>query len=157
MNKEKEIEEMAMLLSSYGSNICQEACGNKCASKYMDICLDHKKARYAVERGYGNVKQYQDEIDRLETELMHREEDLIHADEKVFYREQAVKLDKDKIKKQAVKEFAERLKKEIIEGDGTCLDEYDIGKQDGYNSACEHHRQAIDDLITELYGAEEQC
>lgn len=57
--------------------------------------------------------------------------------------------------KQAVKEFAERLKKEIIEGGGTCLDEYDIGKQDGYNSACEHHRQAIDDLITELYGADE--
>ena len=57
--------------------------------------------------------------------------------------------------KQAVKEFAERLKKEIIEGDGTCLDEYDIGKQDGYNSACEHHRQAIEDLITELYGADE--
>ena len=57
--------------------------------------------------------------------------------------------------KQAVKEFAERLKKEIIEGGGTCLDEYDIGKQDGYNSACEHHRQAIEDLITELYGADE--
>lgn len=112
-------------------------------------------AQDILDAGYGDVKQYQDEIARLQTELMHREEDLVHADEKVFYREMAVKLDEDKIKKQAVKEFAERVKREFIEGDGTYLDEYDEGFTAGYNTSCKEHKAVIDTIITELYGADE--
>lgn len=95
-------------------------------------------ARQYADAGYGNVKQYQDEIDRLETELAHREEDLVHADEKVFYRKMAVKLEEDKIKKQAVKEFAKRIKMEFY---------YEFEELIPANK--------IDNLITELYGADE--
>ncbi len=76
---------------------------------------------------------------RLSTELAHREEDLIHADEKVFYRETVVKLDEDKIKKQAVKEFAEKLKEQM--------------ELNGYRSPL--HNRIIDNFITELFGADE--
>ena len=48
--------------------------------------------------------------------------------------------------KQAVKEFAERLKREFIEGDGD--DEF----TEGWNGACSSHRDKIDDLIKEIYG-----
>ncbi len=53
------------------------------------------------------------QIQELQTKLSHCEEDLVHADEKVFYREVAVKLEEDKIKQQAVREFAGIFKKHI--------------------------------------------
>lgn len=141
MNKTKEIEEMAKELH--------------CATNESFISC-RKIARILVERrGYGNIKQYQNEIERLETELAHREEDLIHADEKVFYRETAVKLDEDKIKKQAVKEFAEKIEKLL------CVHENQYShlcksKKECHDETCRY--QAILRLhkeITELYGADE--
>lgn len=82
---------------------------------------------------------------RLSTELAHREEDLIHADEKVFYRETAVKLDEDKIKKQAIKEFAEKFKKEFLKHFPTLFTDAIYQCTDS----------ELDNLITELYGADE--
>lgn len=98
------------------------------------------------------------EISRLNTELAHREEDLVHADEKVFYREIAVKLDEDKIKKQAVKEFAGKMKAEI----NSLLSVEFIGKtrkqvyqRKGMDEGLQTANEILDDLITELYGADE--
>lgn len=108
---------------------------NTSPKSHLSECIAHD----LIMRCYGNVEQYQNEIDRLETELAHREEDLIHADEKVFYRETTVKLDEDKIKKQAVREFAEKLKEKM--------------ELNGYRSPL--HNRIIDNLITELYGVDE--
>lgn len=44
---------------------------------------------------------------------MELEQDLIHADENVFYRECNVALREDKIKAEALKQFAERVKMEF--------------------------------------------
>lgn len=126
MNKEKEIERMASIIHNKSMSL----------SSYdiRETTPAHIYATVLYNAGYGNVKEYQDEIDRLETELAHREQDLVHADEAVSYREAAVKLEEDKIKKQAVKEFAEKLK----------------GKLWNY------YNSDIDDLITELYGADDK-
>ena len=104
-------------------------------------------AQNLINAGYGNVKQYQNEIDRLETELAHREEDLIHADEKVFYREMAVKLDEDKIKKQAVKEFAEDFHEKCRTDLKNLIWEYGEGAGDVI--------RIFDELLKERYGGEE--
>lgn len=48
--------------------------------------------------------------DCLNKRVMELEQEVIHADEKVFYREINVKLSEDKIKAEAVKAFAEKLK-----------------------------------------------
>lgn len=108
MDREKEIEEMAkaMCMSfeprmQYNKTLC-----NACETYKRNCC----KAKLLINAGYGNVKEYQAEIERLRAELAHREEDLVHADEKVFYRECEVALNEEKIKKQAVKEFAEKIK-----------------------------------------------
>lgn len=47
--------------------------------------------------------------DCLNKRVMELEQEVIHADEKVFYREINVQLSEDKIKAEAVKEFAEEL------------------------------------------------
>lgn len=122
--------------------------------------------RYLQTKGYGNVKQYKEETERLSTELSHREEDLIHADEKVFYREVNVALNEKEIKKQAVKEFAERLKTELqlkIEISNRCYEHendehnyYGMGLCLGGISGYAESRTLIDDLIKELYGEEEE-
>lgn len=49
--------------------------------------------------------------DGLNKRVMELEQDVIHADEKVFYREINVQLSEDKIKAEAVKDFAAKLKK----------------------------------------------
>ncbi len=79
-------------------------------------------SRRITQAGYGNVKQYEAEIERLQIELAHREEDLVHADEKVFYREcdvasreRDVVLQEEDIKKQAVKDFAKKLRDNLSE------------------------------------------
>ncbi len=79
----------------------------------------HQDDEWQIDQQAKNCEKLLSEKDRriqeLETELSHREEDLVHADEKVFYRETAVKLEEDKIKQQAVREFAEKLKIDLRE------------------------------------------
>lgn len=140
MNKEREIEEIAKLFCRSPIKCCDCKDGSG-ENNYKVFCPHIRLARQYADAGYGNVKQYQDEIDRLETELAHREEDLVHADEKVFYRKMAVKLEEDKIKKQAVKEFAKRIKMEFYYEFEELIPSIMANK--------------IDDLITELYGADE--
>lgn len=116
MDKEKEIEEMAKVL--YG-HYCKD---DKCGECKEPSCLEYRRAVKLYSAGYGNVKQYQDEIEQLlndisilQTELSHREEDLIHADENVYYREVNLAMHEKEIKIQAVKEFAENAVKPIID------------------------------------------
>lgn len=151
MNNEKETYIIADILSEFDDEEYYE----------MAKCL--------VNEGYGNVKQYQDEIECLKMELMHREEDLAHADEKVFYREMAVRLEEDKIKRQVVKEFCENKVEPLIEelvellfndDKSNCMVQ-DCNKSDDIpcgSSICignnkEVWKKKLDDLITELYGA----
>jgi len=82
--------------------------------QFKKACNKLAELEDKIESGeLGDIKELIAENERLRTELQHREEDLIHADERVFYREVAVKFDEDKIKQQAVKEFAEKLKNKI--------------------------------------------
>lgn len=95
----------------------------------------------------GDIKELSAENERLRTELQHREEDLIHADEKVFYRETAVKLDEDKIKQQAVKEFVEKLKINI-----TKRLKDNIGMKFSQSTVQSFHdkaQRAVDELVKE--------
>ena len=55
------------------------------------------------------------EISRLNKKISELKQDLIHANENVFYREMAVKLDKEKIKAEAIIEFAFKLKVKALE------------------------------------------
>ena len=65
------------------------------------------------ERLIDEVAAYKAEIERLNKKIAELEQDLIHADENVFYREMEVRLDKDKIKAQAIKDFTHKLIKVI--------------------------------------------
>lgn len=51
--------------------------------------------------------------------------------------------------KQAVKEFAERLKIETTVGNRLCVKEYDIGYNDGYSEAYYNFHKTIDELLKE--------
>lgn len=161
MDKEKEVKDLAQKLfenSKSQYHICGECSSLKCQKDNKPLCGNfHRVAEAVIGIGYGNVKQYQEEIARLETELMHREEDLVHADEKVFYREVAVKLEEDKIKKQAVKEFAEKLKKKIksISDIGfTGKTEKQLYQRRGMEEGLKMAIEIVDDLILKLYGEE---
>lgn len=136
-DREKQIAEMADIMF-------ENRCGADCVKCNMNgkglKCVSLHNAELLYNAGYGNVKEYQDEIDRLEMELAHREQDLVHADEAVSYRESAVRLAEDKIKKQAVKEFAEKLRERM--------------EKNGYRSAL--HNGIIDDLYEELYVSDEK-
>lgn len=140
MNNENEIEKMAKEMRP---NRLEEIynLGNVIAGSehFGERNDEFMLAQDILDADYGNVKQYQDEIGRLETELAHRKEDLAHADEKVFYREMAVKLEEEKIKKQAVKEFADMV----------------VDTLDNYQYDDMTVREIVDSLITELYGADE--
>lgn len=127
MNKKNEIEAMAKVLY-------REYCGiDKCGK-----CLEeYHRAELLYNAGFGNVNKYKKEIERLRTELSHREEDLIHADENVSRREWNVALAEKEIKKQAVKEFVEKLKEET-----PYIDEISFS--------------LIDTIFAKLYGAEEE-
>lgn len=150
MDKEKEIEYLAQkLFENYKANyhIFGECYSRKCEKDNIPHCGNFQQVAEAViDADYGNVKQYQNEIERLQIELAHREEDLVHADEKVFYREMAVRLDEDKIKDQAVKEFAEKLKNEIKEMKMEETSAYN----EVYNEALEDINNLIKKLIMEL-------
>lgn len=104
MTKEQRIEQLS-------GEIC-----NGCRTRYKcnnndGFCImSDVVAEWLIDKGYGNIKEYQSEIERLQTELAHREEDLVHADENVFYRECKVALNEKDIKNKAVKEFAEKSK-----------------------------------------------
>lgn len=74
--------------------------------------------------------------DSLYKKIAELEQDLIHADENVSYRECAVKLDEDKIKKQAQIDILERVKSLTI---------YDDNYLDGYVFIDD-----INDLIEEV-------
>lgn len=102
-DKQMQIEE----LSKEICNGCKTR--HKCENNDGFCIMSDVVAEHLLNKDYGNIKDYQAEIDRLSTELAHREEDLIHADENVFYRECNVKLHEDEIKKQAVKEFVDFL------------------------------------------------
>lgn len=114
MNKEKEIEDMARILGECHFTSCQE-CRRQSNCPYCNL---FEQAKILHNAGY----RKSDEV-RKET---------------------AVKLDEDKIKKQAVRKFAEKLKEELWKFDGS-WQEYD-GEE-----LCE----TVDNLITELYGADE--
>lgn len=101
MDKEKEVERLAQDIADICPDMVEDGCEQQCYS-----CL----AVGLTMRGYGNVKQYKEEIERLRTELSHREEDLIHADEEVFYRECDVVLRENAIKEKALTEYAKRIK-----------------------------------------------
>lgn len=118
MDKEKEIEEMTAKIAE--NSYCRRGTCNNCShhdfcdnfQKYEDVC------RLLVEEGYGNIKQYQDEINNLQddvsllqTKLSHLEEDFINTDEKLFYHEINAALNEKEIKMQAVREFAEEMRK----------------------------------------------
>lgn len=78
-------------------------------------------ARDIIDAGYGDVSEYKAEIERLKAEndslnkkISELEQDLIHADENVFYRECAVNLDEDKIKKQAQIDALNKVKERAV-------------------------------------------
>ena len=52
-------------------------------------------------------------------------------------------------RKQAVKEFAERLKIEATVENRLCVKEYDIGYNDGYSEAYYNFHKTIDELLSE--------
>lgn len=70
------------------------------------------------------ITELYDRSNCLNKRVMELEQEVIHADEKVFYREINVKLSEDKIKAEAVKEFAEKLEKKVhnyyLSIDGYC-------------------------------------
>lgn len=63
------------------------------------------------------IAELEKENDEKHKRIMELEQDLIHADENVFYRECNVALREDKIKAEALKQFAERLKEKMSEGE----------------------------------------
>ena len=140
-DREKQIDEIGLSMveayRSYNKQLCLNS-GMPSRLTYIAEAL--------YNAGYGNVKEYQDEIDRLQTELAHREQDLVHADEAVSYRESAVRLVEDKIKKQAVKEFAEKFHEKCRLELKNLVWEYGEGANDVLD--------IFDNLITELYGEE---
>ncbi len=123
-----------------------------------------KIARILVERhGYGNVNQYQNEINAIKEQAVVKYADKLashiaghsdyHGDNilsaiRVLAEGREIKdvkyLNISAIRQQAVKEFAKRLKEELWKFDGS-WQEYD-GEE-----LCE----TVDNLITELYGADE--
>lgn len=52
--------------------------------------------------------------------------------------------------KQAVRDFAEKVKREFIEFDSTFPDEDCAGFKAGYNVACKSHKGEIDNLVKEI-------
>lgn len=109
MNKEQQIEEMARVLCKQDTHLSCHYTYTECDTN----CSCVKFAKILVNAGYGDVGEYEKEIERLSGELAHREEDLVHADEKIFYRECNVVLREKEIKEQAVKEFAKKLRGRI--------------------------------------------
>lgn len=69
--------------------------------------------------------------DCLNKRVMELEPEVIHADEKVFYREINVKLSEDKIKAEAVKAFAEKLKEKSYVNN-YCREVVEIEKSTNY-------------------------
>ena len=63
------------------------------------------------------IAELEKENDEKHKRIMELEQDLIHADENVFYRECNVALREDKIKAEALKHFADMLKKQMSEGE----------------------------------------
>lgn len=152
MDKEREVKELKQILFNNfetRSYICGECSLRKCEKDNTPHCGNYFRiAKAIIEADYGDIKQYQNEIERLQTELSHREEDLVHADEKVFYREVAVKLEEDKIKQQAVREFAERLKEKIDKIEEHCLE---MHNWQGQSTVCEVE-EIINELLAEVTG-----
>lgn len=144
MNKEKDIKEMAKELH--------------CATNESFISC-RKIARILVERhGYGNVNQYQNEINAIKEQAVVKYADKLashiaghsdyHGDNilsaiRVLAEGREIKdvkyLNISAIRQQAVKEFAEKLKEQM--------------ELNGYRSPL--HNRIIDNLITELYRADE--
>lgn len=157
MNKKKEIEEMAkVLFYKYSDNICH-SCGSEtsCRELGYDECgICSSIARDLQDAGYGDVKEYKNEIDRLQRSDISKENytielygrakkaesalkelnkaqivDIEDCDEGKPYRDYMRDLQKkidelheridellqdtDEVKKQAVKEFAEKFRKKI--------------------------------------------
>ena len=80
-----------------------------------------------IERLQTENKQLKAKNDELLKKIAKLEQDLIHADENVSYRECAVSLDEDKIKKQAQIDMLATLEKEIKAHSERCYD-WDIAK-----------------------------
>ncbi len=104
MDKDKEFEKIATLLVDTGFRHRPNCPNNKsciyCGGTVNVPCIECKQTTALLAAGYGNIKEYQSEIERLQTELSHREEDLIHADESVFYRKCDVALREKEIAQQ---------------------------------------------------------
>lgn len=61
MDKEKEIEEMAMKISARKSNLCDVICV-RCKPIYKKVCSDYQLAKYLIGADYGNIKQAMEEF-----------------------------------------------------------------------------------------------
>lgn len=95
-----------------------------CCEKY-ERCLDCPCCAYCTRDLHNDalnlITEQEKEIERLEAEndslnkkISELEQDLIHADENVFYRECAVNLDEDKIKKQAQIDVLNKIKERAV-------------------------------------------
>lgn len=129
MNKQEQIEKLATALACGNCGQCSWDCpedkGAECGLKF-DMKLIASKL---IRAGYGDIKQYQEEIEHLQTELSHREEDLVHA---------------------TVREFASNIIDLLDEMGMERSSEYNDGYDDGVADCITN----IKSQITELYGAE---
>ena len=135
MDKEKEIEEIARMLGDCRHFSSCAKCMEATASK---SCWDREKATILINAGYGNVKQYQEQIEKLEQELDARD----MQDYQFEYQTDDETI--GEARKQAVKEFAEGLKKKALN--------YYPSIDHFYPSQKAVNINAIDEFFKELYG-----
>lgn len=172
MEKQEHIEWLAAALDSAKSSLIVTRCecryltteeqaellfnrGCGCIKSVLDERAKEVKrlnSRNAIETGRlrKKITELEIENERLNKKIAELEQDLIHADENVFYREMEVRLDKDKIKAKAVKDFVEKLKKHFGEArthkwidKGTAFEEPFIGGK---------IRDEIDAIAKEIIG-----
>lgn len=166
MVKEKEIEEMAEILYDFGTD-------------KQPNNADYHRADYLINLGYGDVKQYQEEVEKYKGLYVSCYRKMADYHEQVLVEQNTVgkleddikllKINQEKEKQQAVKEFAEKIKPIIDELVELMFNDYEPNckvenceKPDDIPCGCsicvEENKQLwenkIDNLITELYGAD---
>lgn len=101
--EQEQIEEIVKILLE-SSKKCLDANCDYCDKQYEKDCAQYRKAVALVQAGYGDVSEYKAEIERLKAE-----------NEKLLDSIESVQAGRCRLRcpltEQAVKEFAERLKK----------------------------------------------
>lgn len=102
MESEK-VKEIKKGLECCSEPICKENCSYHSLGCMSDLSKDSLIL----------INELESENEKKHKRIMELEQDLIHADEDVFFRECNVALREDKIKSEALKQFAERVKMEF--------------------------------------------